>query len=94
MKESEAGTRPPACETDVGSAPACRLETDAEMLAAGWERRFIAEPQRAEEMAQTYRELGFAVRLIPAKLLNIKEECEACRPLFEKFLAVYTKKDR
>lgn len=83
---------PLRCNVDESGALACPLESDAALLATGWERRFIAEPQRAEEMAQIYRDLGFAVRLEPVKLVNVRDECAGCQEVFEKFLAVYTKK--
>ncbi len=92
MKKSEPETRATTCSVDASGALSCQLETDAVLFAAGWERRFIAEPQRAEEMAQMYRELGYAVRLEPVKLINLKDECAGCQVVFEKFLAVYTKR--
>ena len=35
-------------------------EADPARLAAGWERRFVADPRRAHEAAALYVALGFA----------------------------------
>jgi hypothetical protein len=44
----------------------------------GWERRFIADPQRAEEVLELYRQAGFEVRAEPAIPDDLREECESC----------------
>ena len=44
----------------------------------GWERRFIADPQRAEEVLELYRQAGFEVRAEPANPDDLREECESC----------------
>jgi hypothetical protein len=44
----------------------------------GWERRFIADPQRAQEAIEIYREAGFEVRVEPAVPDDLREECESC----------------
>jgi len=44
----------------------------------GWERRFIADPQRAEEVLELYRRAGFEVRAEPAIPDDLREECESC----------------
>ncbi|RMD91491.1 MAG: hypothetical protein D6814_18175 [Calditrichaeota bacterium] len=93
MDKSNTSAPPATCSVDATGALSCQLASDEALFAAGWERRFIAEPQRAEEMADMYRELGFATRLEPVRLINLKNECAACQVVFEKFLAVYTKKD-
>jgi hypothetical protein len=44
----------------------------------GWERRFIADPQRAQEVLELYRQAGFEVRAEPAIPDDLREECESC----------------
>lgn len=44
----------------------------------GWERRFIADPQRAEEAIEVYRRAGFEVRVEPAIPEDLRDECESC----------------
>lgn len=44
-----------------------------ELIAAGWERRFIACEPRLSEMMEMYKEIGFEVHLEP---LPSKEEMD------------------
>ena len=44
----------------------------------GWERRFIADPQRALEAAELYRQAGFEVRAEPVIPDDLRQECESC----------------
>ncbi|MBW1880645.1 MAG: hypothetical protein JRJ84_19995 [Deltaproteobacteria bacterium] len=50
--------------------------TEAEMLADGWERCFVADEPRLSEAVETYREIGFEVRLLPVPLDD--EACTDC----------------
>lgn len=70
----------------------CVIPPDAKLLADGWERRFIADARMAKDASETYRDLGYEVRLeaVPAEAL--KEECSGCKVLFAQFRAVYTRK--
>jgi hypothetical protein len=43
-----------------------------------WERRFIADPQRAEEAVELYRQAGYEVRVEAAIPDDLREECESC----------------
>jgi hypothetical protein len=44
----------------------------------GWERRFIADPQRAAEAVEIYRQAGFEVRTEAAIPDDLREECDSC----------------
>jgi hypothetical protein len=44
----------------------------------GWERRFVADPQRAAEAVELYRQAGFEVRVEPGIPDDLREECESC----------------
>lgn len=46
--------------------------------ADGWERRFVADPERAREAAELYRQAGFEVRVEPGLPEELREECESC----------------
>ena len=41
------------------------MKREDELVAAGWERRFIACEPRLSEMVATYKEIGFEVLLEP-----------------------------
>jgi hypothetical protein len=38
---------------------------EAELLAKGWQRCFVADEPRLSEAVETYNELGYEVRLLP-----------------------------
>lgn len=69
----------------------------------GWTRQFIASEPRLSEMVETYKAIGFEVRLEPVLTgEDAKEDdCKECRICFEgepkdKYMVVYTrpKKDK
>jgi hypothetical protein len=49
------------------------MNREDELIAAGWERRFIACEPRLSEMVAMYKEIGFEVHLEP---LPSKEEMD------------------
>ena len=63
--------------------------------AEGWERRFVAEGARAEEMIDLYRELGYEVQTDPVRSDEFGELCQACGVVAEAgFMAIYTRRPR
>ena len=69
-----------------------QLEPDPQLLAEGWERRFIADVRRGEEMMKLYRDLGFEVRAEPVKPEEVGDECADCQLLALQFRTIYTRK--
>ena len=70
-----------------------QLEPDPALVAAGWERRFIADGRRADEAMELYRELGYEVRAEPVDPELVAEECEDCQLLMlMRFKTIYTRK--
>jgi hypothetical protein len=43
-----------------------------------WEKRFIADPARAAEAIELYRQAGFEVRAEPIVPDDLRDECESC----------------
>ena len=83
----------------VVQAEARRMLSDAQIagdpqrLADGWERRFIADGQRAEEMIRLYEELGFEVATDPIRPEDMDDDCEDCQLLAQlRFQLIYTRK--
>lgn len=67
-------------------------EGDPRLLADGWERRFVADAQRAQEAADLYGSMGLEVRLEPVSPEDLQEGCEDCRLVqLLGFRAVYTR---
>jgi hypothetical protein len=63
------------------------------MEGEGWERRFIADKRRADEVIQLYRELGYEVRSELVAPEDLRDECEDCRLVsLLKFQVIYTRK--
>ena len=68
-----------------------RVRADPARLAAGWERRFVADAARAEEAMAVYAALGYEVCADPVRPEDLEEGCDAC-PLATLFKTVYTRR--
>jgi hypothetical protein len=82
------------CDSNQSNYPACSLPPDPKLVAAGWERRFIADARMVREAIATYKELGYEVRLEPFNTEVLRDECGGCKELFEKFSVIYTRKKK
>ncbi|MBE0591396.1 MAG: hypothetical protein IH616_03215 [Gemmatimonadales bacterium] len=70
-----------------------QLAPDPQRVADGWERRFVADGRRAEEMIELYRELGFEVCADPVRPEQVGDDCADCRLLMLlEFKTIYTRK--
>jgi len=65
---------------------------DPARLAAGWEHRFVAAGERAEEMVALYRELGFEVVADPVGGDGLDEGCSVCFAGEVRYRAIYTRR--
>lgn len=73
--------------TDFG----CVAPPDAQLLAEGWQRRFITDAERAKYAGEMYAELGHEVRVETIALEALKEECHGCLLILKQLRAVYTR---
>lgn len=72
-----------------------QIAADPARTAQGWERRFIADGARAEEMMQLYRELGYEVVADPIQPEHIGGDCEDCQLVMRlQFKMIYTRRKR
>lgn len=70
-----------------------QLSANSELVAQGWERRFITDGLRAREMVGLYTELGYDVHLEPIDQQEFDEGCEDCALVaLLKFVTLYTRK--
>jgi hypothetical protein len=70
-----------------------QLQPDPALVADGWERRFTADSQRAEEAIELYAKLGYEVRAESLRPDEITDECEGCHALAVlEFKTIYTRK--
>ncbi len=69
------------------------LEGDPKLLAEGWERRFMADAERAREAVELYEELGYEVRTEAVRSEDVADDCEDCQLLMLlKFQTIYTRR--
>ena len=67
---------------------------EAELLDAGWTRRFVGSPPRLKEIVELYRSLGFAIHLERHAPEDLTGECDGCRLALSLFRVVYTRPAR
>jgi hypothetical protein len=69
------------------------LAADPARLAAGWERRFITDGVRAEEVVKLYTDLGFEVAADPLRGLDLPADCTDCQlATLLSFKTIYTRR--
>jgi hypothetical protein len=72
-----------------------QLAGDPARIADGWERRFIADAQRAQEAMELYAELGYEVCADPVSAEEVGEDCGDCQLLAAlQFKVIYTRRRR
>lgn len=77
------GVRPPGSF----SAP-----DEPQLLASGWERRFLADKGRADETAELYRSMGLEVLVTAPSPAKFAENCEGCAAtVCASYVIVYTR---
>ena len=75
------------------------MKREEELIADGWERRFIVCEPRLSEMVETYKEIGFEVHLEPLPLTDEMDQasCEesGCTSCFdagpERYRIIFTR---
>ncbi|MCP5101603.1 MAG: hypothetical protein GY943_39165 [Chloroflexi bacterium] len=73
--------------------PTLEFEPDAGLVAQGWERRYMADPDRIKEATRMYTELGFDVHIESIKPTELSEICGACRlATCHAYSTIYTRK--
>lgn len=102
-KSNSLGTGTPDCPTDLGmnnldpkgvtSVPSIDIPPDPELASEGWERRFMADPLRAEEAQGIYSELGYEVRVVAVKPMELSALCGDCRLVAcSSYVTLYTRR--
>ena len=71
------------------------LTADPARLAAGWERRFLADGPRAAEAVALYESLGFEVAADPLSGPDLPSDCTDCQlATLLAFKTIYTRKPK
>jgi hypothetical protein len=63
---------------DRKSPPDPECPSHQELIAEGWERRFLVGPERETEVTELYEALGYEVRLEKLEPEAFSESCGAC----------------
>lgn len=72
-----------------------QLKPDPARVAQGWERRFLADAERAEEAMELYARLGYEVCADPVRPDQLEQDCLGCPlPTLLQFTMIYTRKKR
>jgi hypothetical protein len=85
----------PPCEADLAELSVLFYTRPPrpERVAAGWERRFMADALRLPEYVELYTQLGFQVETEPVSPDEIGPDCEGCRLLMcRQFVTIYTRR--
>ncbi len=70
-----------------------QLQPNPILAAEGWERRFTVDKQRAKEILDLYRQLGYEVCAEPMRGEEVQDDCQDCRTVVSyHLLTVYTRK--
>lgn len=73
--------------------PDLNFPPDPQLSAAGWERRFMADPERVKEASILYHSLGYEVRVEPVGSSELSIWCHDCKILVcRSFKTIYTRK--
>jgi hypothetical protein len=80
-------------ETPAPRLPEFERPGDPTLLAAGWQRRFMADFTRLAEHVELYTSLGYEVHTEKVPPEEIGPECTDCRLIIcRQFVTVYTRK--
>ena len=68
-------------------------KADQALLEDGWERRFLAAPDRMEEAIELYRSLGLEIRAEPLGPSDFGSDCQDCASdVCDSYVLIYTRK--
>lgn len=78
----------------VPSLPPFERPPDPQLVAEGWDRRFMADSKRLTEYTELYASMGYEVRAEKVKPEEISDQCADCALLIcRQFLTLYTRKN-
>ncbi len=75
-----------------GNDLGCTLPVDPSLREQGWEWRCNADGTKLRNVVDSYRELGFEVRLEPLDLRGLSENCAGCKGTLAQASAVFVRR--
>ncbi len=83
-----------SCPPDLKLRPdGSTVRADPKLLADGWVRRYLADPDRARESIELYASLGYEVRTEKLSPADFGAECQQCAAvLCHSYVLIYTRR--
>jgi len=80
-------------EVRASRSPDIERPPDPQLVAEGWERRFMTSAGRLAEYTELYTALGCEVRAEPIRPVEVDQECRDCvLVLHRQIVTLYTRK--
>lgn len=91
---SESPLEPDDCAiAEVSESVGLSVSSDAALIADGWVRRHLVDPQRAEESVELYESLGFEVKVQKLTPTDFGTKCQQCAStICGSYVMIYTRK--
>jgi hypothetical protein len=71
------------------------IPADPKLLADGWERRHLADPDRAKEAIEVYSSLGFEVKAQQLTPADFGSNCGDCASVIcQSYVLIYTRRPK
>ena len=77
---------------DEAGLLACRPSGERELLAQGWQARFVGDERMVADAMATYGELGYEVTTLALDADGAAEVCAACALVADHFSVIYTRR--
>lgn len=80
---------------DLGPASGAFIPPDPELIAAGWQRRHLADENRAQEAQELYLSMGFEVKVQKLSPQDLGPSCGSCpssSSVCGAYVMIYTRK--
>ena len=82
-----------SCSPGTGNEDGFSIPADPKLLAEGWERRHLADPDRAQEAIEVYSSLGYEVKAQNLTPADFGSDCGDCASVVCKtYVIIYTRK--
>jgi hypothetical protein len=81
------------CNGGLGENAAFSIPADPQLVSEGWERRYLADPDRAREAIDLYESLGYEVKAQKLTPDDFGPNCGDCASVVCKsYVLIYTRK--
>ncbi len=93
IDDDQENCQPEAGRVEIPILPILDFPPDPKLVAEGWERRFMADPNQVADATRLYEELGFEVRIETIQPTEMSEVCGSCAlATCRAYVTIYTRK--